>query len=343
MDAEKGWKMLKNSMLFGAAALVVAAAGPASAQFLMVGDNSGDKVQLFDAFDGTLIDSEFLLLDDIVGDWTGSFFDRAGQPRNAIQVGNEIWVSDNSEDSIFRINGSTKTVIGRVGGSTSDFGGTGGLDDIRGLDYHAASNRVYVVNDGTSNVAPGDDTIVTINATTGAIEGSFSIRGEAEDVLIVGNELFVSNVDGNTTTGDGSDDTVDVYDLDGTYLRTILDSPGQFPNLTDPRQLSLSANGLLIADSIGIFEYGLDGTFLESWLNPDTGILSDSQGVHELGNGDILFTVNNFGVYTLDRLTGEVVLQSAGDPFFIEATSIPTPGAFALLGAAGFAGMRRRR
>ena len=148
----------------------------AQASFLMITDSDDDRVLLFDAFDGSLVNENFLLLDELVPAFTGSSFDSASSPINAVQVGNEIWVSDNSEDSIFRVN-SSRQVIGRIGGRATEFGGTEGLDDIRGLDQ--LGNTVFVLNDGTSNSAPGDDTIVTIDATTGLITGNFALRQRA--------------------------------------------------------------------------------------------------------------------------------------------------------------------
>ncbi len=313
----------------------------AQADFLAVAETDDDRVMLFDAFDGSVIDENFLLMDDLVEAWTGSIFDSARTPNNVIQVGNELWVADTGEDSIFRVN-SNLEVFGRIGGSTSDFGGTGGLNDIRGMDQ--AGNRVYIVNDGSSNGAPGDDTMVVINATTGAIESNFQLRGEAEDVLVVGNELFVTNVDGNNSPGIGADDTIDVYDLDGNYLRTVVEAGG-FNELNSPQQITMSSNGLLVASEffpVGIFEFGLDGTALNDWLGLDIGITNNIFGVHELGNGNILFTVNNNGVYVLDVGTGTASLVSEGDPLYIERISIPEPGTLALLGAVGLFGLRRR-
>jgi len=339
--------------LTASAALACAVAG-ASGQildpgnYLMVAETDDDRVMLFDAFNGSLIDADFLLMDDIVEAWTGSAFDSARTPINAIQVGQEIWVGDNGEDSIFRVDINTGSVIGRVGGSTSDFMGTGGLSDIRGMDV--LNDRVYVVNDGGSNGAPGDDTIVFVNATTGAIEGGFGLRGEAEDVLVMGDELWVTNRDGNTSIGDGTDDTIDIYNLEGEYLRTFAQG-GTFGTneFNSPQQIVQSSNGILLASEsfpAGIFEFGLDGTQLDSFLSGVgvLGSLGNIQGVYELGNGNIIFSVNNLGVYTFDRVTGEVVLQAEGDPLLIEGlTIVPAPAPIALFGVLGLVSARRRR
>lgn len=318
----------------------------AQASFLMITDSDDDRVLLFDAFDGSLVNENFLLLDELVPAFTGSSFDSASSPINAVQVGNEIWVSDNSEDSIFRVN-SSRQVIGRIGGRATEFGGTEGLDDIRGLDQ--LGNTVFVLNDGTSNSAPGDDTIVTIDATTGLITGNFALRGEAEDILVVGNELFVNNRDGNSTVGNNSDDTIDVYDPAGNYLRTFVDSDGS-SEFDSPQQMARSSAGLLVASEStpqGIFEYSLDGVLLDSLLSSSSGALgslSSIIGVGELGNGNLIFTANNLGVFTYDRVSGDVTQVIGGiDPGYIEATSIPAPGSAPVLAALAVLARRRRR
>ena len=59
-----------------------------AADFLMIPDSQSDRVLLFDPVDGSLVNDNFV-------DGTGLFT----TPLNAIQVNQEIWVSDQVEDS----------------------------------------------------------------------------------------------------------------------------------------------------------------------------------------------------------------------------------------------------
>jgi hypothetical protein len=83
-------------------------------------------------------------------------------PTEAIQVNNEIWISDQNADSVFvfDFNGNWLDTI------------SGGMDNIRGLALFG--NTVYVSNAGTGNGAPGD-AIITIDASTRAVTGNFVV------------------------------------------------------------------------------------------------------------------------------------------------------------------------
>lgn len=311
------------------AALAAMSAQALAQQYLMITDTDDDRVMLFDAHDGSLVDENFILLDDFVS---------AATPFNAIQVGNQIWVNDGTRDAIYRT-----TLDGGFIDTIGGFGANAGFNDTRGMTV--VGNQVYIVNDGASNGAPGDDTVVILNSTTAAVEGGFALRGEAEDILRVGNELYINNRDGNPLGG-SVDDTIDVYDLSGNYLRTVVQSTG-FGDLNSPQQMNLSSNGLLVASESfpnAIFEYDLSGNELDMLDSAALGTFNSIHGVFELGNGDILFTVNNEGVFSYNRLTGEVTEQLGGvDPLYIELLVIPAPGSVALLCGAGLLATRRRR
>lgn len=319
--------------LFVAATALGLVCSTASAQFVMVADSDDDRVMLFDAFDGSLVDADYILLDDLAPFG-------AAAPFNPIQIGNEVWTNDASRDAIYRTSLDGTTLIDRIGG----IGQSGaGFNDTRGVEL--VGDQLYMVNDGSTNNAPGDDTVVILNAATGAVEGGFALRGEGRDILRVGDELFINNRDGNTTIGDGSDDTIDVYDLDGNYLRTLIDFDNSRQDT--PEQMTLSSNGtLLVAHDGGSFtEVDLDGTLLATFSLADIdgiGNFDDPQGIIELGNGNILLTVDNQGVFVVDPIASTASLIIESDPAYVEAV-IPAPSSFALLGAAGLLAGRRRR
>jgi hypothetical protein len=134
--------------------------------FLVVPDSTNDVIVTFDPFDGSLINSNYIDLNQ---------FDTTGTPKHALQVGNEIWVSDQIRDRIDRFSlagGYLSTIGGNVAG--------GGLDNIRGM--AVVGNEVWVTNAGTNNDAPGDS-IVRIDSVTGAINGFSPTSGSLFDVV----------------------------------------------------------------------------------------------------------------------------------------------------------------
>src|SRR5687767_9723292 len=100
------------------------------AQFLMMPDSTNNRLVLFNPNDGSLVNSNLFGL-------------AGGTPVHALQVGNEIWVSEQIGDRISRW----------------DFGGTqlapisGGMDNIRGMAL--VGGNVLLTNTGTANAAPG--------------------------------------------------------------------------------------------------------------------------------------------------------------------------------------------
>src|SRR5688572_10118276 len=107
----------------------------------MITDWTSDRVMLFSEVDGSIVNLDFLLDDAGVGyNWNS--------PRDALQVGNEIWVSDQISDSVTRFT--------TAGVFIADI--TGGMDNIRGMCF--ANNKVYVSNAGSGNGAPGNAIVV---------------------------------------------------------------------------------------------------------------------------------------------------------------------------------------
>jgi uncharacterized protein (TIGR03382 family) len=292
-----------------AAAVVALGAGAASGQFLLVCDSSNDVVRLHNAFDGSTINASFI-------DFTANGI-AAGTIKDAIQVGSQVWVSDQTNDTIYRFS-NAGVLVGQI---------SGGLDNIRGMEV--VGNTVYVSNAGTSNGAPGD-AIVTIDATTGAITGSFNNPAalvDPFDVLRVGNELYVTDIEA---------EAVARFDLSGNFLGNLIDSDG-VTGIDFPQQIAERANGNLLVAGFsipaGVYEYLSDGTSLGVIFGAALG----PRGVAELGNGGVLWT-NGSGIFS-----GTDQLASGGSFQYVNATSIPVPGALAALVLGGVVGARRRR
>ncbi|MFG0260166.1 MAG: hypothetical protein ACF8LK_07405 [Phycisphaerales bacterium JB041] len=296
-------------------AVVGMAAGIASAQsgVLMVPESSNDRVMLFDAFDGSLI--------------TDNFIDLAPQgastPINAVQVGQEIWVSDQVADSIFRYSLDGSTHLGTI---------TGGMDNIRG--FEVVGNTAYVSNSGSNNGAPGAG-VVTIDTSSATINGFFVSGdvgdGDPFDVLAYNGGLLINDIDG---------EDIDVFDTAGNFQSVFHDSDG-ISGIDFPEQMSVTSSGTILAAGFsspaGIYEYDSNGSLL-NYYDVGTGL----RGVHELGNGTIMFT-DGAGVHIFDPNTGNITDSISGvSARFIEAI-IPAPGGTAVLGLAGLAAFRRRR
>src|SRR5690606_548828 len=105
---------------------------------LLVPESTNDQVMAFDPFDGSLISMNYI-------DGSGIL----GTPINAIQVGNEFWVSDQIADGVFRFDLSG-TFLGQFNNTP--------LDNVRGIEFY--NNRLYVSNSGSANGAPGDAVVI---------------------------------------------------------------------------------------------------------------------------------------------------------------------------------------
>lgn len=248
-----------------------------AADFLMIPDSQSDRVLLFDDSDGSLVNDNFI-------DGAGLFT----TPLNAIQVNEEIWVSDQVADSIFRfdLNGNYKSAI------------TGGLDNIRGMEF--VDNKIYVSNSGTDNNAPGE-AVVTFD-TSGNNLGSFA-TGDPYDVLSYNGELLVNDINRDA---DGGED-IDRYSLDGNFVSTFHDSDGE-TGIDFPQQMAVRSNGNLIVGGFsapgGIYEYDENGNQV-GFFDGNNGVaFRGIRGVYELANGNVLWTAGD-GVVSTNLETGE--------------------------------------
>lgn len=304
------WKVALAIIPVLAAGTTAASAGSPN---LLIPETSDDTVMLFNGFDGSLINPTFIVDTDILPFGAGS-------PRNAVVAGNEIWFNDNSRDEIYRFSLDGTTFLGSI---------DSGIDDTRSITV--VGSTLYVANDGSSNGAPGDDTVVTIDIPTASVTGFFPTNGEVNDILSFNGGLLIN---------DDSNDNLDLYDLSGNFLSTFYSSVG-FPNdFTDPEQMKLSSNGLLLASGFpaAIIEYDLAGNQTNFW---STGVVGNPRGVHELGNGNILFTTSS-GVHILDPNNGQITSSHTGvSARYIEV--IPEPSSLLLLGVAGGLVALRRR
>jgi hypothetical protein len=245
------------------AAVALSAPLACAQQILLVVDSSARAAHAFSPVDGSLIQSNYLSWDTLgTGSSTG---------KHALQVGNEIWVSDQIRDVIYRFNldGTPISNIGPLG-----------LDNIKGMEV--VGKQVWVTNAGTANGAPGN-AIVFVDIASASIVGSVPTVGSLFDLRVVGGEVLGTNI---------TNHRIERYDMStGALLGTFGAGAIRFP-----QQIHERANGnFLIAGfstPSGIYEYSATGTEL--------GIVAGSGGGcragYELANGSILWT-NASGVW----------------------------------------------
>ena len=305
---------MSRSLALLAAGAACSVAVDAEGSFLLIPNSTTDQVVLLDAFDGTVLNTSFL---DIATQATNAGVNST--PIEVLNVGNELWVSDQVADRIWR--------FGQNGGYLGDIG-AGQLDNIRGMEV--VGNTVYVAQGGSGGLGEGVTTIDVPSLTiTGNFGGAVPDDISLYDVFDYNGELLVTNID-------SGNDAIQRYDYAGNFLGDFATSDG-LSDFDFLQQLAeRGSNGNLLGGGFsvpsGVFEWQSDGTALGIVAGLDRG----PRGVFELGNGDVLWTNgNSISTDSVDLLTG-------GGFRYITQTDVPAPGALALLGLAGIAGRRRR-
>jgi hypothetical protein len=247
------------------AAAILASSAAAHAQYVMAADFD-DRVQLFDALNGLAVAPDF-----IPDDLTGLIYNLQS-PKEAIQIGNEIWVTDQLSDAVFRFTASlTPTFLEAI---------DTGLDNIRGIAL--INGEVLVCNDGfgtTSNPAPGPALVRF--STNGTPLGVIPLPAGVSpwDVVPFGDNLLVSNSD---------NDDLEIYDFTGTLVSVFHASDGA-TSIDFPQQIQVLANGNIMVAGFsapaGIYIFSPDGG-LSDFQPVPFGV----RGIFELENGRILYT-----------------------------------------------------
>ncbi len=291
------------------------AVGAAEAQYLLVPDSTEDRVIALDAVTGAVVNPNFI---DVATPAAAAGV--TSTPIEALQIGNEIWVSDQVADRVWRFD--------LDGGLLGDIG-AGELNNIRGMDRIGDTVYVAMGSDGTT-LGEG---IVTIDVPTLAVTGVFNGRDPADtsywDVLAYNGELLVSN-------SDGGNDGIERYDTAGNYLGNLVSSDG-LTSFDFVQQIATNAAGNFLLASFsapaGVYEVQPDGTNL--------GIVAADafgpRGVFELPGGDILWT-NGANIRTDTEFFAD-----DGSFRFINPSTVPEPASLLamVVGLAVFTQRRR--
>ena len=287
-------KTLLGSILAGAVLLTSWFPPSASAQgVVLMPDSSNNRLVAFSAVNGSVLNSNMFAL---TANTT---------PVHAIQVGNEIWVSEQIGDRISRWS-FDGNLLGQITG----------LDNVRGMAL--IGNTVYVTNSGTNNGAPGN--AVVMYSTGGALMGSFSTAGLAPSPFgILGHQ------GGILVSSSSAGDDIHRFTLTGTSIATFHNST----SLNFVQQLAFASNGNILAA-------GFSSNNI-AFLDPNNGNLlgsfaaSGARGVFQLSNGNILWT-NGAGTSIYDVTTGTSSLVYAGGGRYLEFAAVPEPSTVAAFG-----------
>jgi len=245
----------------------------AQQQVLLSVDTGANRVMTLDPNTGAVLNASFIIDANSAASYDFQ------TPRAAIQVNNEIWVTDQSPsiNAIYRFN-LTGGYVATIGGAA------GGLSNVRGIRF--IDGVVYAVNAGSTNGAPGA-ALVRIDPN-GTILGSFptlaaggTVGASPWDVVSYGGRLLVS---------DGTSRGLQLYNTDGSYFGSFTSAINNIPAQMFVRSngnVLLAANGSTPTGSFGLYEIGSTGTVLRSWTGtPGLGV----RGVAELGNGRFLIS-----------------------------------------------------
>jgi hypothetical protein len=258
----------------------------ASAQFLMMPDSTNSRLVLFSPDDGSLVNPNYFAIN--VGT----------TPIHAMQVGREIWVSEQVGDRLSRW-GLAGGVLGAV---------SGGMDNIRGMAL--IGGTVYVTNDGTANGAPG--AAVVKFDTTGAPLGFFATPWATSPfgILEYPGGMLLSSSDPN--------DDIHKYVVDGTSMGTFINTT----SLAFLEQMDYAANGDVLVSAFT--------TGVVARLDPTTGALISTfpapgaRGVWQLSNGNILWT-NGSGAHVYNVSTGGSTQVYAGGGRYLDLLTLEPP------------------
>ncbi len=272
--------------------LMILFVGNVSAQESILVINSGTKqIAQLNAVDGTVINPAFIDMSTV----------SSGTIKGIAQVGDKIWISDQTQDKIhlYNLDGTFSSVI------------TGGLDNLRGL--NVVNNEVWVTNAGSGNGAAANS--IARFSTSGSLLGYYPSITSPFDVLDTKNGfVYISSLSNNG---------IQKMDYAGTVSGNFV-APGIFQNT---QQINFNSAGNLIVavfqnhsggNNAGIYVLSsTDASILNYW--PVTA--GQLRGVIQTSNGNYLYSTGS-GVFLIDAATGTVSSIASGSyQFFTKITT----------------------
>ncbi|MBK8383408.1 MAG: hypothetical protein WAU38_05870 [Ignavibacteria bacterium] len=248
-------------------------------KYLMIPDITTDRIYLFNAANGDLVDTAF----------TPTSRPQLSTPKHAISHfnGKDILLADQITDLVQRFNsdGTYTGFFAPVGGVNNSI-----LDNIRGIRYRANNNLFVTVGSG-----PNQNTIQEFD-TAGNHIGTFigtTNLNSPFDILLRTGDMLISNSSGANR--------ITRFDLSGNFLSVFSSST----SFAFPQQMIELPNGNIVVAGFsipsGIVVLNSSGTFVKLL----TGI-TGNRGVYLLGNGNYL-TTNGAGVHEIDSASGSLV------------------------------------
>lgn len=246
--------------------------------FLCIPESSNETVIQLSAADGTVINTTFL---DLATATNGV----AETPIEVAQVvPQEIWISDQTADDVFRFDLGTLAFLGSSSAP---------LDNIRGM--HPSGSGVLVANSGTNGGAPGE-ALVELDVV-GALAGSTQISDPFDVEPYDWNGVpgyLVSDID--------NEDIVFVEAADLSNQTIFHDSDG-VTGIDFPQQIHVSPSGRIFVGGFstptGIYEYDSTGAQVDYIDTAALAGLGGVRGVWLLANDTILFTTGS-GIHLYD-------------------------------------------
>jgi len=256
-------------------------------------------VILYDPADGSVTDPTFIDLTPL----------SQGTPKALIQVGEEIWITDQIEDriDIFDLTGAYLSTI------------SGGLDNIKGLAY-VNNSEIWVTNAGSNNGAPGD-AIVRFDPDGNNLGFIDTEPDSSFDIIDTGSDVLISYI---------ANSRVERRDYAGVIIENVV-APG-IVNFIQQIEINPDNNTLYAAvfstaggNGPGLYEFDIDAGNIISYWN-----LGAMRGVAKLENGNVMYSGNG-EVGILNPVNGTTtVISGSGAQYFgrinlSPCTTPPTP------------------
>lgn len=268
-------------------------------RFVMIPGWTRDKVYLFSAVNGDIVDTNFIPQSS----------GQLASPRHALQhhSGNFILVADQINDIVhrFNING---TYVNFYAPSTGP--NTAQINNVRGIRYRANNNLLV-----TSADNPAPNQIAQFD-TAGNYIGAFISANITSpfDILLRSGDMLISCSSGNDIVRfdlNGSFLSVFSNSTDISFAQQMLRVPGGRIAVSG---FSTPNSGLAILDSTGTFITRLTG-------------VTGNRGVFLLENGHYLVT-NAAGLHEIDSATGGLIrtIFTTGDLQYISEYSADLTG-----------------